>query len=214
MRRSCRASASVCAALAARSGPARDQQVLAAELQRQGLEASAQRLRQQAEEGCQALLESDELPQLFRVLDGLPPFWRLARREGCLRRLRRRVRHGLARQRAGLRERLQAPEPDWHRLRLQVKQLRYAAQAYPALAGLSSAELELLQRLQAVLGDWHDAQQWLALAERAPELAGCRADWQARQAQAVAQVGPLLDCLGQAWGVPAPAECPAICGLV
>nr|WP_298137932.1 CHAD domain-containing protein [uncultured Pseudomonas sp.] len=165
------------------SGPLRDAQVLQQELARQG-QAAASRARQaQLQPGYLALLSGPRLPALFVALDEFPECWRQAKTNGELRRLGKRISRRLAKHRRALVAALVDPDYDRHRLRLLIKRLRYGAEVYPALAGLSPAEHAELKQAQSALGDWHDHLQWLLRAEHERDLAPCAAYWrQALQA--------------------------------
>lgn len=67
---------------------------------------------------------------------------------------------------------------DRHRLRLLIKRVRYAIEAYPELDRLPAAAMARLKAAQSALGDWHDCWQWLARVEHEPDLLPCVAVWQ------------------------------------
>ncbi|MCY1280607.1 CHAD domain protein [compost metagenome] len=174
------------AALGARSGPLRDREVLAAELQRQGhAELAAPRLAS-LQQDYDGLLRSAELRHLLRVLDRWPALVRRAQADGLLRGLRKQVRKTLQRQDRKLAQALADPAHDRHRLRLLIKRVRYGAEAYPALSTVSRQGWAALKAGQSALGDWHDNLQWLAQAAQQADLAALTADWQAalREAEA------------------------------
>lgn len=69
-----------------------------------------------------------------------------------------------------------APDVDWHQVRIHAKRARYAAEAAQAVTGRRAARLAgALARLQDALGEHTDAvlaaRTWLALAEARPDLA-------------------------------------------
>ncbi len=162
-------------------GPLRDLEVLCGELRRQGQAEAAERRARQVRQGYQDLLASQALGGLFIALDALPSFWRLMQREGRLRGLRKRVRKRLAAQCRRLREALDDPGYDRHRLRLLIKRVRYGAEAYPGLLALDPSLPRLLKVAQSEIGDWHDCHQWLLRAEREADLAPCQDAWRRRQ---------------------------------
>ena len=90
---------------------------------------------------------------------------------------------------------LKDPDHDRHRLRLLIKRVRYAAEAYPELDRLPANAMSRLKKAQAALGDWHDCWQWLAQAERQPDLQPCVAVWQRTMAKAEGQADRVLDKL-------------------
>ncbi|MNQ65322.1 hypothetical protein D3C85_797750 [compost metagenome] len=55
--------------------------------------------------------------------------------------------------------------------------MRYGAEAYPTLSGLSANTLARLKAAQSALGDWHDRLQWLQRAEQEADLAACVDTW-------------------------------------
>ncbi|MGQ7958203.1 CHAD domain-containing protein [Pseudomonas sp. SP16.1] len=172
------------AVLGRRTGPLRDREVLAAELRRLGMPRLAQGEVQRIA-GHAAVAASAELAELLRTLDAWPASWRQAAAQGQLRGMDKRIRRRLRRQRRQLAQALRDPAHDRHRLRLLIKRVRYAAEAYPRHSGLSEAVLGRLKRAQAELGDWHDHLQWLAQGDTSEALQPCRPVWQ--QAQAAAE---------------------------
>lgn len=85
------------------------------------------------------------------------------------RRLRRKLRRKLRRVEARLERVLERDDPRTaHRLRIDAKRLRYAAELMaPGVPGPADGLLELLPPLQALLGDLHDCDVRIALVERA-----------------------------------------------
>lgn len=159
------------------SGPLRDLEVLIATLREQGEHAAADRRVAERASGDALLLGSRQLPALFRALDDWPQELARQQANGELDALHKKVRRYLRKQRAGLVDALRDAEHDRHRVRLLIKRVRYTAEAYPELSRLSDKQLKLLKKGQAVLGDWHDHLQWLARAEREPDLRLFEASW-------------------------------------
>ena len=112
------------------------------------------------------------------VIEQLPSFLRTQQRHGLLRKLRRRIEKRLDKQWDKLREAMADPDHDRHRLRLLIKRVRYAAEAYPALSHQPDGLLKRLKAAQGALGDWHDHLQWLAQAEQHADLSPCVSGWQ------------------------------------
>lgn len=164
------------AALGELSNPLREAQVLTCELQRLGQAQAAAALAAIHDPSGHALPGSTELQHLLAVLDGFPALWRLAVREGCMAGLRRQVRRRLRRAAGKLPLTIHGSE-DLHALRLQVKRLRYASEAYPQLTPLTRRQLGLLRQLQNSLGEWNDCQHWLSWSAGQPSLASCRSVW-------------------------------------
>ncbi|MFP3449210.1 CHAD domain-containing protein, partial [Pseudomonas sp. SIMBA_067] len=86
---------------------------------------------------------------------------------------RPRIEKRLAKQWQKLGDALKDPDHDRHRLRLLIKRVRYAAEAYPNLDKLPAKAMSRLKRAQSALGDWHDCWQWLAQAEHQSDLQPC-----------------------------------------
>ena len=158
--------------------PLRDMQVLAAFLSEQGLDDAAAARARVLEKACPAVATSPELNRLLGVIEQLPSFLRTQQRHGLLRKLRRRIEKRLDKQWDKLREAMADPDHDRHRLRLLIKRVRYAAEAYPALSHQPDGLLKRLKAAQGALGDWHDHLQWLAQAEQHADLSPCVSGWQ------------------------------------
>lgn len=184
------------------SGPLRDMQVLQQELARQGEKAASCARQAQLQPGYAALSAGPQLQALFAALDEFPARWYQAKANGELRGLGKRIGKRLAKHQRRLIAALADPAYDRHRLRLLIKRLRYAAEVYPALAGLSSLEQARLKQAQSALGDWHDHLQWLLRAEHADDLAPCVEHWQRALQAAEQQVDSALLALhGQFSGI-------------
>ncbi|MFF7708492.1 CHAD domain-containing protein [Pseudomonas sp. NPDC007930] len=159
--------------------PLRDREVLAAHLAAHGHgELATPRLRQ-ALDGFSRVAGSAVLGQLMRLLDAVVPLLRTAERNGVMKGLGRRLNKRLGKQHTKLAEALADPAHDRHRLRLLIKRVRYAGEAYPARAGVGAKVAKAFKRAQGALGDWHDRLQWLALAEQQQDLAPMTQGWQA-----------------------------------
>lgn len=165
------------AALGRLSGPLRDLEVLLGCLQALDLAEAVRRRQPRLHQGYAALLARSELPALFVALDAWPALWRQAEASGQQSGLGKRIRRRLRKQQRLLAAALLDPAHDRHRLRLLIKRMRYAAEAYPRLTDLSKAALAGLKQAQSALGDWHDCYQWLARAEQEPDLQPCVESW-------------------------------------
>lgn len=175
--------------------PYRDREVLAAHLREQGHEALAL-TREQAMQGVFARVgRSPQVAQLLRSVDGLPGFLRVAQRAGLLDGLRKRIDKRLGKQRHKLLAALDDPAHDRHRLRLLIKRVRYAAEAYPELERLPAATVKQLKRAQGALGDWHDHHQWLLQAEQEPDLQPCVRQWREGYQRAEKRADQVLEKL-------------------
>ena len=159
--------------------PLRDLEVLAAHLQQLGHEALARRRLDRLSGSYALVAESEQLAQLLMILDVFPRFLRAAEREGLLRGLRQRIEKVLEKQWQTLGKALHDPGHDRHRVRLLIKRVRYAAEAYPELDHLPPLVLARLKAAQKALGEWHDAWQWLVQAGQHPDLQPCVEQWQA-----------------------------------
>lgn len=174
------------------SGPLRDREVLAAELQRLGLLQLLPADAHSHADGYAAIAGSAELADLLAQLDAWPDSWREACAQRSAKRLRQRIRLRLQRQQQQLALALRDPAHDRHRLRLLIKRVRYAAEAYPHHSGLNRAQLAYLRRAQSSLGDWHDCLQWLTQAETEVSLRACRSIWQPALEQAAEEADTSL----------------------
>ncbi|MFJ3485153.1 CHAD domain-containing protein [Pseudomonas sp. NPDC090202] len=178
--------------------PLRDMQVLAAFLQEQGLQQAALKRSNILDTACPKVATSAELNRLLGVLDQLPSFLRAQQRHGLLKRLRQRIGKRMDKQWKTLREAMADPAHDRHRLRLLIKRVRYAAEAYPELSHQPKGMQRRLKAAQSALGDWHDHLQWLAQAEQEQDLADCVAGWELGILQAEEKSDRALEQLFQA----------------
>ena len=167
------------AALGRLTGPLRDREVLQAQLGHLGaLELADAMARELAPRRAEVAF-TQELADVLLALDTWPQRWRQAAANGELKQLQRRIRRRLQRQQQRLALALRDPAHDRHRLRLLIKRVRYAAEAYPRQCGLRQSAQARLKLAQSALGDWHDHLQWLALADTQAALAPCCAAWRA-----------------------------------
>lgn len=156
----------------------RDMQVLAAHLREQGMDQAAIKREKHLASACPRVASSAELNRLFGVLDQLPSFLRAQQRHGLLKKLRQRIEKRMDKQWKSLRAAMADPAHDRHRLRLLIKRVRYAAEAYPELSHQPQGMQKRLKSAQGALGDWHDHLQWLAQAGQQADLAPCVAGWE------------------------------------
>ncbi|PRA58930.1 MULTISPECIES: CHAD domain-containing protein [Pseudomonas] len=178
--------------------PLRDREVLAAYLLEQGhMQAAERRIRQMAT-AFPEVADSAQLSQLLMVLDVFPRFLRASQRQGLLKGLRWRIEKRLAKQWKTLDRTLHDPAHDRHRLRLLIKRVRYAIEAYPELDRLPAAAMPRLKAAQSALGDWHDCWQWLARVEHESDLVPCVAVWQQTMLEAQERADRVLDKLSAA----------------
>ncbi|EXF92589.1 metal-chelation protein CHAD [Pseudomonas fluorescens HK44] len=175
--------------------PLRDREVLAAYLLAHGQADAAKRRMVQMAQAYPVVAGSPELAQLLMILDAFPRFLRASQRQGLLKGLRARIEKRLAKQLKALDMALHDPAHDRHRLRLLIKRVRYAIEAYPELDRLPTAAMPRLKSAQEALGDWHDCWQWLARAEHEPDLLPCVAVWRATMTKAEGRADRVLDKL-------------------
>ncbi|MEJ1224809.1 CHAD domain-containing protein [Pseudomonas sp. NFACC09-4] len=175
--------------------PLRDREVLAAYLEAHGKPQAAQHRQLQMAQAYRAVAASPELGHLLMILDAFPRFIRAAQRQGLLKGLRKRIEKRLDKQWKKLGEALDDPAHDRHRLRLLIKRVRYAIEAYPELDRLPEAAMPRLKSAQAALGDWHDCWQWLARAEQEHDLQSCVPSWRVTMEKAEAKSDKVLDKL-------------------
>lgn len=178
--------------------PLRDMQVLEAFLAKQGLTDAAQRRYDFLRQACPAVVDSTELNRLLGMLDQFPGFVRMQQRQGMLRSLGKRIRKRLDKQWKQLEEAIADPAHDRHRLRLLIKRVRYAAEAYPEFSRTSKKVVGSLKAAQGALGDWHDHLQWLAQAGQQGDLAPCIAGWQLAIVRAERKADKALERLHKA----------------
>ncbi|MDH4612406.1 CHAD domain-containing protein [Pseudomonas sp. BN102] len=158
--------------------PVRDLEVLIGELDRQGFHFQATRRRELVESSYSAIVESSTVRRFVAVLDEWPARMRQAERDGELEHLRDRVKTRLQRQANVLRRALADPAYDRHILRLLVKRMRYAHEAYPKVLVISSEAASALKKVQSALGDWHDHFQWCLKAEQEQDLLVLKDRWE------------------------------------
>lgn len=175
--------------------PLRDREVLAAYLHEHGHHQAAERRLRLQPGAYRVVAQSPELAQLLQILEAFPRFLRASHHQKLLKGLRSRIEKRLGKQWKKLDEALRDPSHDRHRLRLLIKRVRYAAEAYPALDKLPAKAVSRLKQAQGALGDWHDCWQWLAQAEQQADLQPCVAVWQRTMANAERESDRVLDKL-------------------
>lgn len=173
----------------------RDREVLAAYLHQHGHHDAADRRLRLQPDAYRQVAQGPELAHLLQILDAFPRFMRASQHQKLLKGLRLRIEKRLAKQWQKLDEALKDPSHDRHRLRLLIKRVRYAAEAYPELDKLPAKALSRLKDAQGALGDWHDCWQWLAQAEHQADLQPCVAVWQRTMVKAEGQADRVLDKL-------------------
>lgn len=178
--------------------PLRDREVLAAYLHQHGYHEAAKRRTAQQGDEYLGVARGPQLKQLLLVLDAFPRFLRASQRQGLLRGLRQRIEKRLARQWDALDRALHDPAHDRHRLRLLIKRVRYAAEAYPELDRLPAKSMARLREAQGALGDWHDCWQWLVQVEHHADLSPCAAVWRLTMLKAEGRADRVLDKLSVA----------------
>lgn len=158
--------------------PLRDMQVLAAFLDKQGLHEPARTRNEHLSHACPRVAKSGEMTRLMTLIDQLPTLLRLQQHQGLLRGLRKTIENRMDKQWRKLRVAIAEPDHDRHDLRLLIKRVRYAAEAYPELSHQPKNMQARLKSAQSELGDWHDHLQWLAQAGEQADLAPCISGWQ------------------------------------
>lgn len=174
--------------------PLRDLEVLIAELASHRLDWQANVRRSDLQARCRQLLAHPQLIDFPLLLHAWPRRFRRTARRTAKYRLNRR----LQRQQRQLRRALADTGYDRHRLRLLIKRLRYAAEAYPQRLSLSAEATAGLKAAQNALGDWHDREVWCLQAEHQADLWPLLPLWQAEQRQALARADTLLAALSPA----------------
>ncbi|MCF5470338.1 CHAD domain-containing protein [Pseudomonas syringae] len=163
--------------------PLRDMQVLAALLEKNSvqdprLHEAALKRNEHLSRACPNVATSPELNRLLTLIDQFPTMLRVQQRQGMLRGLRKTIEKRMDKQWRKLRVAIAEPGHDRHDLRLLIKRVRYAAEAYPELSHQPKNMQARLKSAQGELGDWHDHLQWLAQAETQADLAPCIPAWQ------------------------------------
>jgi CHAD domain-containing protein len=175
--------------------PLRDREVLAAELIERGHAEAGQRRLAGRDRTFASVAASPQLTRVLAIVDAFPLFLRAADREGLAKSLDRRIDKRLVKQWHKLREALQDPAHDRHRLRLLIKRARYGDEAYPQLDHAGKKLQRLLKKAQGDLGDWHDRLQWLLQAKDHLDLAPCKVDWEQELHEAERKSDVTLDAL-------------------
>ena len=177
--------------------PLRDMEVLAAHLSEQGMTQAAASRITQVSQAYAEVADSPEVNRLLERLDQFPAFVRVQQRQGMLRGLRKMIEKGMDKQWKKLGQAMADPAHDRHRLRLLIKRVRYAAEAYPELSHQPKKMLSSLKAAQGQLGDWHDLLQWLAQAETQADLAPRVSGWQRAIVRAEAKAEVALQRLAK-----------------
>jgi CHAD domain-containing protein len=180
----CAALEQAAAALGDASGPLRDLEVLAAELETRGLPQAAGLRRAQLADGYVGLLEGLPLRRLLELLDDWPEDHRQAVGGGEWQARGGVVTRYMAKQGRQLAVALRDPAHDRHCLRLLIKRLRYCSEAWPQRMALHGPVLKALRNAQRALGDWHDHWQWLQRVPTEADLAPCANIWREHLQQA------------------------------
>ena len=175
--------------------PLRDREVLAAYLHQHGHHQAADRRLRLQPGAYRQVAQGPELAHLLQILDAFPRFIRASQHQKLLKGLRKRIEKRLAKQWCKLGDALKDPDHDRHRLRLLIKRVRYAAEAYPELDKLPANAMSRLKKAQGALGDWHDCWQWLAQAEHQADLQPCVAIWHRTMVKADGRADRVLDKL-------------------
>ncbi|MCP1107671.1 CHAD domain-containing protein [Serratia nevei] len=171
--------------------PLRDLEVLIAELARHHLDWQANVRQSDLQARYRQLLAHPQLIDFPSLLRAWPRRFRRTARRGVKHRLNRHLRRQLRQ----LRRAVADAGYDRHRLRLRVKRLRYAAEAYPQRLPLSPAATAGLKAAQNALGDWHDREVWCLQAEHQADLWPLLPQWQTEQRQALLRADASLAAL-------------------
>lgn len=178
--------------------PLRDMEVLAAHLAEQGRTVAADARIKKVKQAWSRVDTSDEVKRLLEMLDQFPGFVRVQQRQQLLGGLRKSIEKAMDKQWKQLRKAIADPAHDRHRLRLLIKRVRYAADAYPELSHQPKKMQSRLKAAQGELGTWHDHLQWLAQAGRESDLAPCIAGWQVGIVRAEKKADVALERLNKA----------------
>ncbi|AYU92654.1 MULTISPECIES: CHAD domain-containing protein [Serratia] len=171
--------------------PLRDLEVLIAELAHHHLDWQTNVRQSDFQARCRQLLANPQLIRFPSLLHAWPHRFRRTAQRAAKHRANRR----LQRQQRQLRRALADTGYDRHRLRLLVKRLRYAAEAYPQRLPLSPAAIASLKAAQNALGDWHDREVWCLQAEHQADLWPLLPQWQAELRLTLARADASLAAL-------------------
>ncbi|WP_144937629.1 CHAD domain-containing protein [Pseudomonas alabamensis] len=185
-------------ALGTLTTPLRDQEVMGAELIERGHLSAGQRRLEGRAQTFASVADSAPLTRTLSILDAFPGFLRAADREGVVSGLHSQVDERLRKQWRKLEKAVQDPAHDRHRVRLLIKRVRYAEEAYPQLDHAGNALRRLLKQGQQDLGEWHDRVQWLLQVDQQADLAVLKADWQQELEAAQQRADKTLMRLGKA----------------
>ncbi|MEB0078989.1 CHAD domain-containing protein [Pseudomonas sp. CCI3.2] len=178
--------------------PLRDREVLVGYLEQRGMAEAARQRSRSLSDAYLGVASSAQLNQLFSVLDAFPRFLRASQHQGLLHDLKKRIETRLNKQWKKLHQTIDDPAHDRHRLRLLIKRVRYAAEAYPELDKTSQTTQKRLKEAQTALGDWHDHLQWLAQAQEHTDLLRCVPGWERDIETAETNADRALERLGKA----------------
>src|SRR5471032_1254333 len=126
--------------------PLRDREVLAAYLHQHGYHDAADRRLRLQPDAYRQVAQSPELAHLLLILDAFPRFLRASQHQKLLKGLRPRIEKRLGKQWHKLGDALKDPTHDRHRLRLLIKRVRYAAEAYLELDKLPAKAMSCLKQ--------------------------------------------------------------------
>lgn len=157
--------------------PARDLEVMAAELDSRHMPeaAAARRSRLQAE--YRQILADPALKDLFEELDEWSSTFRASAPGNDAGKLRRLVVKSLGKHVDRLQTALDDETFDRHELRILVKRTRYLTEAFAKLSPLSAKAAKSLKAVQAALGSWHDHFQWCLKVKLEPDLKPLESIW-------------------------------------
>lgn len=140
--------------------PARDLEVLVAEVERRGYSALADSRRALLQAEYREIIEAPELQQLFDELEQWPAGFAKSKLGSDSTKLKRVINKALNRHLSKLQAGVADVDFDRHRLRILVKRARYINDAFPELSPLSKEAATALKKAQSALGGWHDNYQW------------------------------------------------------
>lgn len=140
--------------------PARDLEVLVAEVERRGYSALADTRRALLQAEYREIVEAPELQHLFDELELWPTEFAKSKLGSDSAKLKRVINKALKRHLSKLQAGVDDIDFDRHRLRILVKRARYINDAFPTLSPLSKEAATALKKAQSALGGWHDNHQW------------------------------------------------------
>lgn len=157
---------------------ARDLEVMAGELVKQGFHQAAAQRQSRLQGEYRSIVGHGTLRDFFEEVDRWPSTFRASAPGSDSRLLKRSIKKSLTKQIDKLHLALDDEEYDRHELRILVKRTRYLTDAFSELSPLSRQATKSLKAVQSALGSWHDHFQWRLRAQSEHDLAPLAPRWE------------------------------------